>query len=315
MELPAAFGYVGAITTAFLLFKTLQELWLFLRPSSLPRYLSKNKETWAFITGASDGIGLSFAQELCSKGFNCFLHGRNPAKLRRVKEQLRNEFPNAKTKIIVWDASTITEDMSRIVDEVGDVHLTILINNAGGQVSLGPTPYVKLQDMTFQQIQDIISVNAAFAVQLTRLLMPKLRQSQPSLIINTSSAASTGMPWLSIYAGTKAFLNGFSRSLGAEAKAEGFQIEVMSLIIGSVNSRGNDVKESTFVISSRRMAHSALRRVGCGKYVIWGNGLHRLQGLGFDILPDNLMLHFITQKLRSLHRESLAEAQEGKKTR
>jgi 17beta-estradiol 17-dehydrogenase / very-long-chain 3-oxoacyl-CoA reductase len=310
MELPVAFGYIGVAASAYILLQLTGVLWIYLRPSSLSLYLHKEKETWAFVSGASDGIGLAFAQELCSKGFNCFLHGRNPTKLRRAQEQLRNEFPNVKSKIIVWDASKITEDMSEIVDEIGDAHLSVLINNVGGQISLRPSPFIKLQDMTFQQVQDIINTNTSFTVQLTRLFMPKLRQSQPSLIINASSLTSFGTPWLSVYSGTKAFINGFSRSLGTESKAEGFDIEVMSSVIGSVSTPGNDVQQSTFVISPQRMARSALKRVGCGKYVVLGNGRHRLQGIGFDILPANVMSSLITRKVQNLHQEKVEAREE-----
>ncbi len=40
--------------------------------------------SWALVTGASDGIGKGFCQELANKGFNIILIARNPEKLKIV---------------------------------------------------------------------------------------------------------------------------------------------------------------------------------------------------------------------------------------
>lgn len=155
----STFYYIGLLTSLYLLSKLTNHIYIhFLRPSSLDRYLhhnhhrttgptgSKNgKETqegenesrsWALITGSTDGIGLAFAHELCARGFNVFLHGRNRNKLLKVQEQLALEYPSSKTKIIVFDAASgPLHDVDRIADEIGDdddAHLTVLINNVGG---------------------------------------------------------------------------------------------------------------------------------------------------------------------------------------
>ncbi|KAL1963893.1 hypothetical protein VTN77DRAFT_7699 [Rasamsonia byssochlamydoides] len=310
MELPKIFSYLGAATFGVLLVTLVQEAYLYLRPSSMSRYRTPGKETWAFVSGASDGIGLGFAQELCRRGFNVFLHGRNREKLLRVQEQLRKAYPAVHTKIIVFDASNPSEEMDGIVREIGDVHLTVLINNVGGQggVTLGSS-YVRLQDYTHKQVQDLINVNVVFMVQLTRLLLPILQKNAPGLIINMSSAASFGMPWLTVYCAAKGFVNTFSKALAAEMRAEGQQIEVLGVIVGSVKTASNDVEEELFIPPARTMASATLDRVGCGRLIAWGYWLHRIQGIGFDILPLKLMQATATAHLRGLQR---AEKQKQK---
>lgn len=303
MELPRIFGYLGAATFGALLVRLAQEAYLYLRPSSLSRYRAPGKESWAFVSGASDGIGLGFAHELCRHGFNVFLHGRNRDKLLRVQEQLRTAYPSAQTKIIVFDASNPSEDMERIVGEIGDAYLTVLINNVGGGTGvIQGSPYIRLQDYTHEQVQALFNINAVFMAQLTRLLLPILQKNAPGLIMNISSAASVGMPWLTIYSAAKGFVNSFSNALAAELRAEGQDIEVMNVIVGSVKTAANPVEEEFFIPSDRTMASAALDRVGCGWLMVWGYWRHRVQGVGLDIFPRRVMQDMAISHLRELHR-------------
>ena len=58
----------------------------FVRKDSLQRY--KGRDTWAIVTGGSNGIGLAFAERLATRGFNVLITGRNEEKLKRVCEEL-----------------------------------------------------------------------------------------------------------------------------------------------------------------------------------------------------------------------------------
>src|SRR3984893_12013911 len=77
---------VGTLAASTVLFYLSRAVFVyFLRPTSLACYLSNDTAhpSWALITGSTDGIGLGFAKELCSRGFNVLLHGRNMGKLQR----------------------------------------------------------------------------------------------------------------------------------------------------------------------------------------------------------------------------------------
>jgi len=300
MDTMKILAYVGAVTCSIFLVKVTRHLYCYLRPSSLRRCRPPGKDSWALVTGASDGIGLGFAQELCSRGFNVFLHGRNPQKLLRVQEQLKIQWPTSKTKAIVFDASKPTEEMGEIVREVGNANLTVLVNNVGGATSVIATEYIKLQDMTHRQVQDLVSVNALFMAQLTRELLPILQKNAPSVILNMTSAASNGIPWLSVYSGTKGFVRSFSTALNAEMRAEGHRVEVIGVIVGSVKSPGNDVDEGFFIPSSRTMASSALDRVGCGRSQLWTYWRHRIQGFVLEWMPERLLQLVLIRRLRTL---------------
>ena len=58
----------------------------FFRHEDLKKY--RGTDSWAVVTGGSDGIGLAFAKRLASRSFNVVITGRNEEKLERVVKQL-----------------------------------------------------------------------------------------------------------------------------------------------------------------------------------------------------------------------------------
>ncbi|KAK9312630.1 hypothetical protein V1522DRAFT_234030 [Lipomyces starkeyi] len=314
MEVPKVFVYIGLATSVLILTRLFKTVYIYIRPSSLSRYCKDGDKPWAFVTGASDGIGLGFAQELCARGFNVFLHGRNLEKLRRIQETLRQEYPTRQTRTIVYDASQISASIDDIASQIGETtRLTVLINNVGGMGMMMPCPYINLQDFTFQDMQSVLNVNATFSAHITRVLLPLLLKNQPGLIINISSTTKFGMPWLTPYVATKAFAIGFSDALSAEMRAEKHDVEVLGVIVGSVQSASNPATTSFFTPSSRAMASAVLDRVGCGELSVWGHWAHRLQGIALDVLSQKMFQDIATTQIRRLRLEILD--QEEKKSK
>ena len=283
-------SYVGAATTCYWTIQLARHLYSYFRPTALPRYNPTGKDSWALVTGASDGIGFGFAQELSQRGFNVFLHGRNREKLIRRQEELQAEFPNVITKIIVSDASNISENIDTIAHEVGNVRLTVLVNNVGGE----SRAYRRLTELTYEDVRNTINLNVTFMTQVTRSLL----------------TASFGMPYLPVYSGTKGFVDSFSRSLDAEVKADGRDLEVLAVRVGSVKSQGNDVELSLSTPGSRTMAAAALNRVGSGFPLVFGYWGHALPGLTLDWIPRNVVVAMLAKTMRGLKRDM--EAKQGK---
>lgn len=90
--------YTGVFTVLYLLNEAVQQLYFFLRPSSLSQSLYKDQESWALVTEITDGIGCAFAQELGKNGFNIILHDRDQQKLVQVDGQLKREHPLLKMR-------------------------------------------------------------------------------------------------------------------------------------------------------------------------------------------------------------------------
>lgn len=90
--------------------------------------------SWAIITGSSDGIGEEFAKQLARIGFNICLVSRTKSKLERVQSDIQQLNPSCKTKIVVADFSHAASEPSifdRVYDSVKDLDVSLLINSAG----------------------------------------------------------------------------------------------------------------------------------------------------------------------------------------
>lgn len=305
MELSKPIFYLGALTAAKYLSKLLGLIYLFTRTSSLPRYLHSTP-SWALITGSSDGIGRGFAEELCFQGFNVVLHGRNPAKLERLKADLNREFPRRSIRVAVADSlqSDRLNCIQSIVDVVQDLNLTVLINNIGGVAGGIVTPKFKtFEGNTRQEIEDTTQLNLGFATQLTHALLPILQRTQPSLIINISSlAAVISFPYLTIYCASKAYNLAFSSSLSAELKAEGKDIEVLGVLVGDTVTPGGRAGLTVSITypSPRTLAKATLQKVGCGREIVWGYLVHALRLYGLNCLPAWLYESLLTKKMREV---------------
>ena len=105
-------------TTAFLgAFKILQWTYTFLkffknnalrpcccRPNFMLKYGGTQGQTWALITGGSDGIGLEIVNQLAAQSFNICIVARNPDKMAKICADLEAKH-SIKTRFLVCDFS------------------------------------------------------------------------------------------------------------------------------------------------------------------------------------------------------------------
>ncbi|KAM0262596.1 hypothetical protein ACHAQJ_001641 [Trichoderma viride] len=299
------FASIGAITVAVLVIKAARAIRVYLLPPNLQRYVhvsADGRPPWALVTGASDGIGRAFAGELALRGFNVVLHGRNQAKLDVVKSQLQNRYPETLFRTLIVDASTVqclnclqagekqpqqSLDFNAIRDTLQDLHLTVLVNNAGAGTR-NPI-YLPLGDSSEQRITENISVNALFPLHLTRVLLPHLAQSSPALIMNISSVADAGFPLLASYSASKQFLMTLTRAIHMEIALLGeADIECLGVRVGNVTAVShNKQSPSIFTPTADTMARAALDRAGHGHVVVIGYWAHALQQAGLMFMPDS----------------------------
>ncbi|EKV18892.1 Short chain dehydrogenase/reductase, putative [Penicillium digitatum PHI26] len=311
-------AYLGLFTLGKIAVSITRQASIFLLPSTLQRY-NRTKTNWALVTGATDGIGFGFGQELCARGFNVILHGRNAEKLERRRRELQTLFPEVCVAVLVRDAQNLTADIDDVDAEVRDIirrsnetirserdpgRLTVLINNVGGEMR----PSTLLKEYTFENVQATISRNATFAVQITRVLATQLEENAPGLVMNVSSVAAFGLPYISIYSSTKGFVDSFTKSLRAEFAAEGKKVEVMGLRVAEVKTAGYNVKSNLFVPEARVLAAAALDRVGGGQEIVWAYFWHWLQGLSFEYLPRWILMKITAMKMKEIRVDLDAKA-------
>lgn len=165
----------------------------------------------AIITGASGGIGKEFTKLMLQEDVDeIWAIARNQEKLKA----LQNEFGD---KIV-----TISKDLTRAteIQAIGKLledekpTVAYLVNNAG-IAKMG-----SYKDFKVEEIETTILINCNALVALCTLCLPYMQKG--SRILNISSAASfQPLPYLNLYAASKAFERSYSRSLNVELKETG----------------------------------------------------------------------------------------------
>ncbi len=175
----------------------------------------------ALVTGASSGIGATFATELAKRNHNLILVARSQQKLEELATELSDKY-QIKTEVIAQDL-TAASPGQKVYDAVQTKGLTVdvLINNAG----FGD--YGAFSDRSLDKQLAMIQLNISAVVELTGLFLPLMQQRDNGAIINVSSIAGfQPIPYMSVYAASKAFLLNFSEALWAENKDNGVDILV-----------------------------------------------------------------------------------------
>lgn len=281
------FFYLGIITASYGLLLAASFLYDRLRPSTIPRFLRSDRDSWALVTGASDGIGFGFCQELAARGFHVILHGRNRQKLDRRASELSKEFPRLQTRIFLADASKPVS-FDTLLETIKDIQLTVLVNNVGGNKNL-PRQFMNLQKQSLSNIEDTLNLNVGFTVKITRTLLPTLMNNEPSLILNIGSLAALGVPRVSVYSGTKGFLVSHSESLQTELVAQGRDVTVHAVYVGTVQSGGfTSAHASLFVPTPRGMAQATLATAGYSAVAITPYLPHAISKFFASNLPRRL---------------------------
>jgi uncharacterized protein len=183
----------------------------------------------ALITGASAGIGRAFAYALAAQRTDLVLVARSGDTLQTLAQELEAT-QGIKTLVIAQDlsAAQAAEQVFAHVQAAG-WQVDILINNAG----LGD--YGDFGERSFAKHQMILNLNIVALVSLTQLLLAPMQQRGQGSIINVSSiTAFQPIPYLALYAATKAFIVHFSQALWAENLSRG--VHVLAVCPGPVTT-------------------------------------------------------------------------------
>ncbi|NEQ23161.1 MAG: SDR family oxidoreductase [Microcoleus sp. SIO2G3] len=173
----------------------------------------------ALITGASMGIGETFARILAARSTDLILVARSQDKLDRLAEELRAQH-SIRVETIAQDL-TATDAATTIFNQVKASGSTVdlLVNNAGfGE-------YGAFAELDRSKQLQMIQLNVLALVDLTHQYLQEMRSRRSGSIINlASTAAFQGMPYFSVYAATKAFILSFTEALAEENREFGVRI-------------------------------------------------------------------------------------------
>jgi uncharacterized protein len=173
----------------------------------------------ALITGASSGIGVAFARALKARGDRVVLVARRRERLEALAAELGEDGPS----VLVADLAQ-PDGAKHLSAEVArrGFEIELLVNNAG----LGHT--ARFQEQPTDRITSMLDVNVRAVVDVTREFLPGMIERGRGRIINVAStAAFQPVPFLTVYAATKAFVLSFSEGLATELEGTGVSVQAL----------------------------------------------------------------------------------------
>jgi short-subunit dehydrogenase len=204
------------------------------------------------VTGASSGIGAEYARALRARGESVVLVARRADRLTALAAELGGE-PHALALPADLAVQGAGEQLRKQLDARG-VAIDGLVNCAG----LGLTGPFESQSPAV--IDAMLAVNVRAVVELTRAFLPAMRTRGRGRIVNVASnAAFQPIPYLGIYAATKAFVLSFTEALADELRGSG--ITVQALCPGITATEFLDVSETHRNLPVRRLPMMTPRQV------------------------------------------------------
>ncbi|MGO9934904.1 MAG: SDR family NAD(P)-dependent oxidoreductase [Steroidobacteraceae bacterium] len=218
----------------------------------------------ALVTGASSGIGKSFAELLAAKGLDLVVVARRSQRLDELAARLQAAH-GVRVTVHQTDLAQATAARA-LVDATSSLDIGLLISNAGFGLK------GRFDDGNPKAMADMLMVNCHAPMLLARGFVPRLRARRKGGIIFTSSVEGLiGVPFSAAYAATKGFLNSLGEGLWGELTPEG--IDVLTLCPGATATeapglQGIDVKTLANVMSPDEVAARALDNIGNGPVYI-----------------------------------------------
>lgn len=252
----------------------------------------KNSNQYALITGATSGIGYELAKLFAADKYNLILVSRDKEELDAKAVELRTDG---------IDVVTIAKDLFNREEAFGlyadvkqlGLYVNVLVNDAGQGV------YGEFKDTDIDRELDIIDLNIASLVILTKLFLKDMTIRNSGKVLNLASIASkVPGPWQSVYHGTKAFVLSFTEAIREELKD--FDITITALLPGATDTdffAKADMEESKAVQDKDSLSDPAdvakdgYEALMAGKDKVISGLKNKIQVGISNLLPDNVVAH------------------------
>ncbi len=250
----------------------------------------------ALITGASGGIGESFARLLAARGMHLVLVARSEDKLRALATEL-SQAHGVQVEVLAKDLSRPGAPREvHAACEARGLPVDLLINNAGFG-SHGP-----FEANAFEKEHEQVMLNVTALVDLTHLFLPAMLSRGAGGVLNVASIAGyQPVPFMAVYAATKAFVLSFTEALWGETRERG--VRVSALCPGPVETGFFDAVGSRDVAvgpmaTPEQVAAMGLRALEQGRASVIPGWRNRFQSALPRFLPRGLIVQVAARMMK-----------------
>jgi NAD(P)-dependent dehydrogenase (short-subunit alcohol dehydrogenase family) len=212
-------------------------------------YTSQPK-VW-FITGCLAGMGRHLAEAVLARGDKAVITARDLTKFASLPER----YPDRAITILldVSKPEMIAEAVSRAFERFD--RIDVLVNNAGYGLQGA------IEEVTMEQIRRQFDTNFFGMVEVTKSILPHMREERRGHIINISSLAGglVAEPRLGAYHATKFAVEGLSEALAQEVGPLGIRVTVVELGTQHTDWWGNSLIRTENIIDDYTQTSSAVR--------------------------------------------------------
>lgn len=249
---------------------------------------------WAIVTGASAGLGESFARELAAHGFSLVLTARRKERLQALAKSLKEEY-SIETKVVVLDLTKddVAQELSQ---KTKQLDIGLLVSNAGFGAA---GDFLKIDEKN----TEMVKLNALTVMQSAREFGSRMQKRERSgMILVSSIVAYQSNPWMAVYSATKAFVLFLGEALRYEWKQ--YNIDVLTVSPGATATEFAEVAGMAQPVKMKpeKVVRGTLRNLGKRSVYVPGIGNKLLTWVSQRV-PRSLAVHISAWLMKSLGRD------------
>jgi 2-hydroxycyclohexanecarboxyl-CoA dehydrogenase len=173
----------------------------------------------ALVTGGAQGIGRGIAEGLAADGFHVVIADLSAERAEETAGAIGSGSASP-LQVDVTDSAAVSAALSRVADELGDVH--VLVNNAGWDDHLR---FVETEEDFWDRV---IELNFKAALRFVHGLLPGMLERKAGRIINIGSdAGRVGSSLEAVYSGAKGGVIAFTKTIARESARAGITANVV----------------------------------------------------------------------------------------
>ena len=194
-----------------------------------------------YVTGASQGLGLSLVKQLLAAGYRVAATSRSAGDLEKATG-INDPDRFLPLEVDLANADAIRHSIEQTVARFGGID--VVVNNAGYGME------GTVEELDEKSMRAIFEINVFAIIHVTKFALPYLRRQRSGHFINLASVAGfVGAPGWSVYSATKAAVIAFSEVLALDLRELGIKVTV----VGPSGFRTGFLTKNSLALSESRI--------------------------------------------------------------